>query len=119
MDGKTLTVVVFDSVKDGKSAEDHLWMQGVTVDIEGASALADFEVIEIVDESSPYPALLGTDWATDMNGVINLKKKKMIFEKKSLHVIIHLDPTEGSRYTGQVHDYESDDDLDCIYKITV
>ena len=54
------------------------------VDIEGASVLADFEVIEIVDEKNPYPALLGIDWATNMNGVINLKKHKMIFEKNSL-----------------------------------
>lgn len=37
----------------------HLY--GVTVDIEGASALADFEVIEIVDDSNPYPTLLGID----------------------------------------------------------
>ena len=91
----------------------------MTVDIEGASALADFEVIEIVDDSNPYPALLGIDWATDMNGVINLKKRKMIFEKKSLRVIVPLDPAEGSRYTEPVRDYESDDDLDYIYKITV
>jgi len=49
-------------------------LQGVTVHIEGASALADFEVIEIVDDSNPYPAFLGIDWTTDMNGVINLKK---------------------------------------------
>lgn len=82
------------------------------------SALADFEVIEIVDDSNPYPVLLGIDWATDMNGVINLKKCKMIFEKNSLHVVIPLDPAKGSRYTEPVRDYESDDDLDCIYKIT-
>jgi len=43
----------------------------------------------------------------------------MIFEKKSLRVIIPLDPTKGLRYTEPVHDYESDDDLDCIYKITM
>lgn len=49
-------------------------LQGVTVDIEGASALADFEVIKIVDDSNPYLALLGIDWAIEMNGVINLKK---------------------------------------------
>jgi len=36
-------------------------MQGLTVDIEGVSALADFEVIEIVDDNNPYPALLGID----------------------------------------------------------
>ena len=32
-------------------------LQGVTVDIEGASTLADFEVIEIIDDSNPYLAL--------------------------------------------------------------
>ncbi len=62
--------------------------------------------------------LLGIDWATDMNGVINLKKHKMIFEKNSLHVVVPFDPTEGSCYMEPVHNYEIDDDLDCIYKIT-
>ena len=57
-------------------------MQGVIVDIEGMSTQTDFEVKEIVDENNPYPTLLGIDWATDMNGVINLKKQNMIFEKK-------------------------------------
>jgi len=41
-------------------------LQGITVDIEGARTLVDFEVIEIVDDNNPYPALLGIDWATDM-----------------------------------------------------
>ena len=93
-------------------------LQGITVDIEGASTLADFEVIEFIDDSNPYPVLLGIDWATNMNRVINLKKHKMTFEKKSLRVIIPLDPVEGSRYSELVHNYESEDDLDCIYKIT-
>ena len=93
-------------------------LQGVTIDIEGASALTNFEVIEIVDDSIPYPMLLGIDWATDMHRVINLKKQKMIFENKSLCVIVPLDPVEGSRYTKLVCDYKSDDDLDCLYKIT-
>lgn len=88
------------------------------VDIEGASALVDFEVIGIVDDRNPYPALHGIDWATNMNGVINLKRCKMIFEKNSLCVVVPLDPVEGSRYTEQVHNDESNDDLDCIYKIT-
>ena len=59
-------------------------LQGITMDIEGASALANFEVIEIVDDNNPYPVLLGIDWANHMNGMINLKKCKMILEKKSL-----------------------------------
>lgn len=61
-------------------------LQGVTIDIEGVSALVDFEVIEIVHDKNPYHTLLGIDWATDINGVINLKKQIMIFEKKLLRV---------------------------------
>jgi len=94
-------------------------LQGVTVDIEGASTQMDFEVIEIIDDNNPYPALLGINWANDMNGVINLKKRKMVFEKKSLSVVIPLDPAEGERYTEPVRDDGSGDELDCIYKIIV
>ena len=61
-------------------------------------------MIEIVDDNNPYPVLLGIGWATDMNGVINLKKHKMIFEKKSLHIVVPLDPTEGLRYMELVCD---------------
>jgi len=93
-------------------------LQGIIVDIEGASALVDFEVIEIVDDNNPYPVLLGIYWATDMNGVINLKKCKMIFEIKSLRVMVPLDPAEGARYIEPVSDDDSDNELDCIYKIT-
>jgi len=53
-----------------------------------------------------------------MNHVINLKKRKMIFEKKSMRIIVPMDHSEGSHYIEPVRDYESDDDLDCIYKIT-
>ena len=75
-------------------------------------------MIEIVDDSNPYPVQLGIDWATNMNGVINLKKYKMIFEKNSLCVVVLLDPAEGARYTKSMCDDDSDDDLDCIYNIT-
>lgn len=57
-------------------------LHGVTMDIEGTSALDDFEVIEIVDDNNPYLMLLGIDWSIDMNGVINLKKRKFSFERK-------------------------------------
>jgi len=93
-------------------------LQEVTVDIEGVSVLANFEVIEIVDDRNPYPTLLGIDWSIDMNGVINLRKHPVSFERKSLHVVVPLDPIEGPCYVEPVHDYEeSDDDLDQIYKI--
>jgi len=41
----------------------------------------------------------------------------MIFEKKSLRVVVPLDLAEGARYTEPVHDDYSDEDLNCIYKI--
>lgn len=112
--GETCVIVVSDQLRMVNQQEIIPMgrLQEVIVDIEGASALADFEVIEIVDDSNPYPTLLVIDSATDMNGVINLKKWKMIFEKKSLHIVVPLDPTEGPRYTKPVHDYERDDDLD-------
>jgi len=93
-------------------------LQGIIVDIEGASTLANFKVIEIVDDNNPYLALLGIYWATNMKGVINIKKSKMIFEKKSLCVVVPLDLAEGSHYMEPVCDYNNDNDLDCIYKIT-
>lgn len=94
-------------------------LYGVMVDIEGASALADFKVIEIVDDSNPYLALLGIYWPFDMDMIINLKKHRMKFERKELRVIVPLDPTEGAQYTEPVRDYEEEDALDQIYKITV
>lgn len=57
-------------------------LYGVTIDIEGVSMMAYFEVIEIVDENNPYPPLLGIDWAIDMNGFISLKKRTMSIERK-------------------------------------
>ena len=73
-------------------------------------------MIDIIDDNNLDPMLLGIDWATDMNIVINLKKRKMIFEKNSLRVVIPLDPAEGAWYTEIVHDNDSDDNLDFIYK---
>lgn len=80
--------------------------------------LADFKVIYIFHDSNPYPMLLGIYWAIDMNGLINIEKWKIIFEKKSLCVVVPLHPAEGLHYTEPVCDYDSGNDLDCIYKIT-
>lgn len=42
----------------------------------------------------------------------------MTFEKKSLHVVVSLDPVEGERYTESICDEGNNDELDCIYQIT-
>ena len=89
----------------------------VPVDIDGVSTLADFEVIEIIDDSNPYPTLLGIECAIDNDAVINLKKRQMTFEGKGLRVIVPLDPSQAKRYTELVKD-EDQDVLDHIYNIT-
>jgi hypothetical protein len=37
-------------------------LKGVTVDLDGVRTKADFEVIDIVDGTTPYPTFLGLDW---------------------------------------------------------
>jgi hypothetical protein len=70
-------------------------LKHVTVDIDRVRTFADFEVIEIVDDSFPYPALLGIDWAFNNSTVVDLKKICMMFETDGLRVIAPLDPDEG------------------------
>ena len=65
----------------------------IMVDIAGVKVWADFEVIQIIEDTNPYPALLGLDWAIDMGGIINLKKRSMVFESEGTRVIVPLDPT--------------------------
>ena len=40
-------------------------LKGVTIDLDGVCTKADFEVIEIVDGTTPYPTILSLDWAFD------------------------------------------------------
>ena len=86
----------------------------VVVDIAGVKVHADFEVIQIVDDADPYPALLGLDWAIDMGGIINLKRRRMVFENGGTRVIVLLDPTEGEWY---IESIQEEEDADHIYKI--
>jgi hypothetical protein len=52
----------------------------VTLDLDGVCTKEDFEVIEIVDGTTPYPSLLGLDWEFDNHAIINLKIRNMTFE---------------------------------------
>ena len=85
------------------------------VDIAGVKARTDFEVIQIVEDADPYPTLLGLDWAIDMGGIINLKKRIMVFQNEGTRVIVLLDPAKGERYTKPMREEE---DVDHIYKLT-
>jgi hypothetical protein len=68
------------------------------MDIEGLKTKAYFEVIEIMYESYPYPALLGIYCEFDNNFMLNLNKRKMYFETDILCVIAPLDLNKGYLY---------------------
>ena len=93
-------------------------LSNVPIDIDGVQCLADFKVIEIIDDSNPFPALLGIDWDFDNLVVINLKKKQMTFEGYNIRIIEPLDPTQGSHYTESIHNKEETRDIDDLYKVT-
>jgi hypothetical protein len=65
--------------------------------LDGVRTMEDFGVIDIVDNTSPYPTLLGLDWDFDNQDIINLKTRKMIFDSGEYKVIVPLDPLEGGR----------------------
>ena len=65
---------------------------------------ATFNVIDIVNDTSPYPTLLGIYWAMENLTVINLKKMIIKFENHDMRVIAPLDPLEGKRYVETIKD---------------
>ena len=67
-------------------------LEGVEVDIAGVKTYIDFEVIDIMGDKDPYPALLGIDWAFENYAIIDLKKELMIFEDGEVRVTQPLDP---------------------------
>jgi hypothetical protein len=73
-------------------------LKGVIVDLDGVSTKDDFEVIEIVDGTTPYPKLLGLDWAFDNHATIKLKTMNLTFESGEYIVIAPLDPSEEEMF---------------------
>jgi hypothetical protein len=92
-------------------------LEQVEVNIEGVKTKAYFEVIEIMDDSDPYPALLGIDWEFDNNVMLNLKKRKMYFEMDTL-CDVPLDLNEGDRYNEPVNEDAQSSIIENIYQIT-
>jgi hypothetical protein len=62
------------------------------VNIYGVCSVADFEFIEIGDDSQPYPTLMGLEWAFDKQAIINMKSREIIFDVGELKVNLPLDP---------------------------
>ena len=68
------------------------------VEVEGLNTYTYFDVIDIVDESSSYLAMLGIGWENNNMEVINFKKRVMTFENCRMHIISPLYLIEGQRY---------------------
>ena len=88
------------------------------MDIEGLCTFADFEVINIVDDTNPYPTLLGIDWAIGNKTIINFKRRILLFEDDEMRVVVPLEPLEGQRYVEPVFNQGQYDHLDNIYNVT-
>ena len=84
----------------------------VPVEVEGLRTYANFEVIEIVDETKPYPTLLGIDWEIYNQTIINFKKRIVPFEDYEIIVATPINPLEGQRYVQPMHSEGKDNYLD-------
>jgi hypothetical protein len=93
-------------------------LEHVPVDIDGVRTFVDFEVIEIVDDSCPYPVFLGIDWAFNNSTVVDLKKIRITFEGDGLRVITPVDPDEVRRYIDPIRYKDRTYELENIYKLT-
>jgi hypothetical protein len=93
-------------------------LSSVPVDLDRVRSLAAFEVIEIIDDSMPSPALLGIDWEFDNKVIIKLKKKTMSFEGNGIQVIGPLEPALGPRYTKLITVEVESHNIDAVYQLT-
>jgi hypothetical protein len=69
--------------------------KGIPVDLDDVRAMIDFEVIYIVENTFPYPTLLGLDWDFDNHTIIKSKTINIVFESREYRFIAPLDPSKG------------------------
>ena len=67
----------------------------VPVKVEGLRTYTKFEVIDIVDDTNPYPTLLGINWVIYNENIISFKKRILSFEYSEIRVVTPIDPLEG------------------------
>ena len=71
-----------------------------------------------MDDTNPYPVLLGIDWAIDNQTIINFKKRTLSFEDEEMRVVSPIDPFEGKRYVEPIYNEGQVDYLNQIYNVT-
>ena len=88
------------------------------VDIDEVHSSTEFEVIEIIGDSRPYPALLGIDWVIGNMSIIDLNRRQMTFEDEQIQVIAPLDPLQGPRYIEPIWAEEEGHNIESLYHMT-
>ena len=85
------------------------------MDVKGLRTYAEFEVIDIVDDTNPYRVPLEIDWAIDNQTIINFKKRILSFKYSEMRVVAPIDPLEGQQYVEPVHNKGKENYLDQMY----
>lgn len=93
--------------------------ESIWIDIDGIRSTNTFEVIEIMDDSIPFPTLLGLEWAFENLSLVNLKKRQLVLEQGNLRVIAPLEPKAGKIYVETIHGGMAVEGVDDLYKITM
>ena len=57
------------------------------IDVARVKTPVDFELIEIMGDKDPYPALLRIDWAYENYDTIDIKRDTMTFEADEIKVV--------------------------------
>ena len=78
---------------------------------------ADFEVIDIANDTTLYPTLLGIKQAIDNKVIINFKKIMLSFEYSKLRVVAPIDLLEVQRYTEPINNEGKGDYINHIYNV--
>ena len=67
------------------------------------------KVIDIVDDTRPYTALLVIYWEIDNQTIINFKKRILSFQDNEIKVVSPIDQLEGQRYIEPIYNDGQDD----------
>ena len=70
----------------------------VLIKVEGPRTYIEFKVIDIVDDTKPYPTILGIDWAINNQAITNFKKRILLFEYWEMRLVPPINPLEGRQY---------------------
>ena len=74
-------------------------------------------LIDIVNDTNPYPALFGIDWEIYNHTILNFKKIILSFEYPQIRMVMPIDPLEGKRYFEPVNSEGQGNCMDQLYNI--